>query len=36
LITASANHDFNNYLPLLAKNGILVELGAAPAPHYIS
>ena len=36
LITVSANHDINAYMPLLAKNGIIVELGAAPAPHSIS
>jgi len=35
-VTVSANHDINAYLPLLAKNGIIVELGAAPAPHSIS
>lgn len=36
LNTVSANHDLNVYLPLLAKNGNLVQLGAAPAPHGIS
>jgi uncharacterized zinc-type alcohol dehydrogenase-like protein len=29
LNTVSANHDLNVYLPLLAKNGVLVQLGAA-------
>jgi uncharacterized zinc-type alcohol dehydrogenase-like protein len=27
LNTVSANHDLNTYLPLLAKNGTLVQLG---------
>jgi alcohol dehydrogenase (NADP+) len=36
LNTVSANHDLNVYLPLLAKNGNLVQIGAAPAPHAIS
>ena len=36
LNTVSANHDLNLYLPLLKKNGILVQLGATPAPHAIN
>lgn len=36
LNTVSANHDLNIYLPILAKNGNLVQIGAAPAPHAIS
>ena len=36
LNTVSANHDLNVYLPLLAKNGVLVQLGAALAPHSVS
>lgn len=33
LNTVSANHDLNVYIPLLVKNGTLVQLGAALAPH---
>jgi len=36
LNTVSVNHDLNVYLPLLAKNGVLVQLGAAFAPHPVS
>uniref|UniRef100_A0A7S3FWS8 Enoyl reductase (ER) domain-containing protein n=1 Tax=Strombidium rassoulzadegani TaxID=1082188 RepID=A0A7S3FWS8_9SPIT len=36
LNTISANHDCNIYLPLLRKDGTLVQLGAAGQPHQIS
>lgn len=35
LNTVSADHDLNVYLPLLATNGLIVQLGAALAPHPI-
>lgn len=34
--TVAANHDINTYMPLLAKNGVIVQIGAAPAPHAIN
>lgn len=33
LNTVSANHDINTYMPILAKKGIIVQLGATPVPH---
>ena len=36
LNTVAANHDINVYLPLLKNNGIIVQIGAAPAPHAIN
>jgi len=36
LNTVSANHDLNVYLPLLGKNGTIVQLGLAFTPHPIS
>jgi uncharacterized zinc-type alcohol dehydrogenase-like protein len=36
LNTVSANHDINTYMPLLAKNGTIVQLGLAMAPHMVS
>ena len=36
LNTVSANHDINLYMPLLATNGTIGQLGAALAPHSIS
>lgn len=36
LNTVSANHDLNVYLPLLARDGTIVQIGAALAPHPIS
>ena len=36
LSTVSANHDLNVYIPLLAKSGNLVQIGAATAPHTLS
>jgi len=36
LNTVSASHDANLYIPLLAKSGTIVQLGAALAPHPIS
>ena len=33
LNTVSANHDINVYMPLLAKGGVIVAIGAAGAPH---
>jgi len=35
LNTVSAPHDLNTYLPLLAKNGTIVQLGIALKPHPI-
>jgi len=34
--TVSASHDLNLYMPLLAKQGVLVQMGAAMAPHTIN
>lgn len=34
--TVSVNHDINVYMPLLAKSGTIVQLGACPQPHQIS
>jgi uncharacterized zinc-type alcohol dehydrogenase-like protein len=36
LNTVSATHDVNTYLPLLKKNGIIVQIGAAPVPHSVN
>ena len=36
LNTVSASHDINLYVPLLAKQGVLVQMGAAMAPHSIN
>jgi uncharacterized zinc-type alcohol dehydrogenase-like protein len=36
LNTVAANHDINTYMPLLKKGGVIVQIGAAPAPHSIS
>ena len=33
LNTISANHDINLYLPLLARDGVIVQLGICMAPH---
>lgn len=35
LNTVSVSHDLNAYIPLLNKQGVLVQLGAAAAPHNI-
>lgn len=35
LNTVSADHDLNVYLPLLAKNGTIVQIGVALKPHPI-
>merc|ERR1711920_88706 len=35
LNTAASNHDLNVYLPLLAKNGVIVQLGLLTEPHPI-
>jgi len=34
--TVSANHDINTYLPLLAPNGVIVQIGLAFAPHTVN
>ena len=36
LNTVSCSHDLNLYTPLLKKQGTIVQLGAAPAPHPVS
>jgi uncharacterized zinc-type alcohol dehydrogenase-like protein len=36
LNTVSAAHDLNTYLPLLAKDGTLVQLGGILVPHQVS
>jgi uncharacterized zinc-type alcohol dehydrogenase-like protein len=36
LNTVSANHNINTYIPLLAKSGTIVQLGAVMTPHPIS
>jgi len=35
LNTVSAKHDLNTYLPLLAKGGVLVQLGGVVDPHAV-
>ena len=34
--TISGNHDINTYLPLLAKDVVIVQLGLALKPHSVS
>ena len=36
LNTASANHDINTYLPLLAPKGVIVQIGVCLAPHPVN
>lgn len=36
LNTVSAEHDLNVYLPLVAKNGVLCQLGLVTKPHQVS
>jgi len=36
LNTVSAEHDINLYMPLLAKSGVMVQLGVAFIPHQVS
>ena len=36
LNTVSANHDLNVYLPLLASNGVIVQIGLGMQPHPIN
>jgi D-arabinose 1-dehydrogenase-like Zn-dependent alcohol dehydrogenase len=36
LNTISANHDLTHYIPLLRRNGVIVQLGACLAPHPVS
>jgi len=36
LNTVAANHDLNTYLPLLAGNGVLVQLGLVLKPHSVN
>ena len=36
LNTISGDHDINTYLPLLAKDGVIVQLGLALKPHAVN
>jgi uncharacterized zinc-type alcohol dehydrogenase-like protein len=36
LNTIAANHDLTHYIPLLRRNGVIVQIGACMTPHPVS